>query len=246
MDREATEARVKIARGLEIEMKKEKKTKGPAGGKAMIAQNGEERGKGPRTGADRIFTVPNAMSALRIVLVPFFAVMYLRGELGVAVALLVLSGLTDMLDGLVARRFNQITDLGKMLDPFADKLTQGVVAMCVAIRFPAIRLLLVLLILKELLMLSCAVVLLRKHKRPCAAKWYGKVATVMFYVSVGAIVALDGRGLMQPDTFRIAALVMLGLTGLMMAYAAFRYFQIFLSILREEEPEEKPKNTRGR
>ncbi|WP_300684161.1 CDP-alcohol phosphatidyltransferase family protein [Acutalibacter sp. 1XD8-36] len=190
-----------------------------------------------KANASRIITVPNGMSVLRILLVPVFAAFYLNGNLPAAVTTLVISGVTDMLDGLIARRFNQITDLGKMLDPFADKLTQGVVALCIAIRFPSIRPLLVLFILKELLMLSCAVVLLKKHKRPCAAKWYGKVATVMFYMSVSAIVLLDGLGIMGPDKQNIAAFVMLGLTGIMMAYAAVKYFQIFLAILRE--PEEK-------
>ena len=65
-------------------------------------------------------------------------------------------------------------------------------------------------------MLCCALVLLKKHKRPCAAKWYGKVATVMFYVSVSAIVAMDGLGIMRPDAFNIAALAMLGATAVMM------------------------------
>ncbi len=190
-----------------------------------------------KANASRIITVPNGMSVLRILLVPVFAAFYLNGNLPAAVTTLVISGVTDMLDGLIARRFNQITDLGKILDPFADKLTQGVVALCIAIRFPSIRPLLLLFILKELLMLSCAVVLLKKHKRPCAAKWYGKVATVMFYMSVSAIVLLDGLGIMGPDKQNIAAFVMLGLTGIMMAYAAVKYFQIFLAILRE--PEEK-------
>ncbi len=183
--------------------------------------------------SNRVLTVPNAMSGLRILIVPFFAVLYLKGHVAAAVALLLLSGLTDMLDGLIARKFNQITELGKMLDPFADKLTQGVVALCIALRFPAIRPLLLLFIFKELLMLGCAVVLLKKHKRPCAAKWYGKVATVMFYVSVSVIVLMDGIGLAKPNTFNISAYVMLGLTGVMMAYAAVKYFQIFLAILRE-------------
>ena len=190
-----------------------------------------------KANASRIITVPNGMSVLRILLVPVFAAFYLNGNLPAAVTTLVISGLTDMLDGLIARRFNQITDLGKMLDPFADKLTQGVVALCIAIRFPSIRPLLLLFILKELLMLSCAVVLLKKNKRPIAAKWYGKVATVMLYMSVSAIVLLDGLGIMGPDKQNIAAFVMLGLTGIMMAYAAVKYFQIFLAILRE--PEEK-------
>ena len=81
---------------------------------------------------NRIVTVPNAMSALRILIVPFFAARYLLGDVPGAAALLVLSGLTDALDGFIARRFNQISELGKMLDPFADKLTQGVVALCLA------------------------------------------------------------------------------------------------------------------
>lgn len=196
---------------------------------------GKEREPQKKTNASRILTVPNAMSALRILVVPVFAALYLRGYVPAAVGVLVFSGLTDMLDGLIARKFNQITDLGKMLDPFADKLTQGVVALCIAIRFPSIRPLLLLFIFKELLMLSCALVLLKKHKRPCAAKWYGKVATVMFYISVSAIVLLDGLGIMGPDKQNIAAFVMLGLTGAMMAYAAVKYFQIFLSILREPE-----------
>ena len=186
---------------------------------------------------NRIVTVPNAMSALRILIVPFFAARYLLGDVPGAAALLVLSGLTDALDGFIARRFNQISELGKMLDPFADKLTQGVVALCLAIRFPAIRLLLLLFILKELLMLCCAVVLLKKHKRPCAAKWYGKVATVMFYVSVVSIVAMDWAELMRPNTVNLWAYIMLGLTGIMMAYAAVKYFGIFLSILQDNEDE---------
>lgn len=190
---------------------------------------------------NRVLTVPNAMSALRILIVPFFAALYLRGHVAGAVALLLLSGVTDMLDGLIARKFNQITDLGKMLDPFADKLTQGVVALCIAIRFPAIRPVLLLFILKELLMLGCAVVLLKKRKRPCAAKWYGKVATVMFYVSVSVIVLMDGVGLAKPDTFNVSAYAMLGLTGVMMAYAAVKYFQIFLAILKEPDVDKDKK-----
>ena len=195
---------------------------------------------------NRILTVPNAMSAARILIVPVFAVLYLRDHLVWAASALLVSGLTDMLDGYIARRFHQITDLGKMLDPFADKLTQGVVALCLAIKFPAIRPLLLLFILRELLMLCCALLLLKKHKRPCAAQWYGKVATVMFYVSVAAIVTMDGLGLAQPHTINLWAYGLLGATGLMMAYAAFRYFQIFLSILRDGEEEKKPQAPRGR
>ena len=68
-------------------------------------------------------TVPNAMSLFRILVIPFFAYFFLKDNLTAAVIALALSGLSDALDGFVARRFNQITELGKMLDPLADKLT---------------------------------------------------------------------------------------------------------------------------
>ena len=83
-------------------------------------------------------TIPNALSVLRILIIPFFAWYFLHDQLGIAVVLLVLSGLSDCVDGLIARKLNQVTELGKMLDPFADKLTQGVVALCLAVKFPVI------------------------------------------------------------------------------------------------------------
>lgn len=183
-------------------------------------------------------TVPNALSVLRIVIVPFFAWSFLNGQLVVAAALLVLSGLSDMFDGLIARKFNQITELGKILDPFADKLTQGVVAFCLAVRFPMIGPVLGLFIAKELLMLCCALVLLKKHKRPGGAKWYGKVATVLFYVSVCVIVVMDGLQLApSPAVFYGVSFFMLIVTGIMMFYAAFRYSQVFFSLLHSTDKE---------
>ncbi len=180
-------------------------------------------------------TVPNALSLLRIVVVPFFAVAFLKGHLLAAVILLAVSGLSDLFDGLIARKFNQITELGKMLDPLADKLTQGVVALCLAVKFPAICPVLVLFICKELGMLCCAVVLLKKRKRPCAAKWYGKVATVMFYISVGVIVLMDGAFHLSGPVFSGVSYGLLLLTAFMMIYSGIRYFQIFLEILHSDD-----------
>lgn len=185
------------------------------------------------------FTVPNALSAMRIVIVPFFAWAFLSGHVQASAVLLVLSGLTDCFDGMIARKLNQVTELGKMLDPLADKLTQGVVAVCLAVRFPSIGLLLFIFVAKELGMLCCAIVLLKKKKRPCAAKWYGKVATVMFYISVCLIVVMDGLFHLSGTVFEIVSYVLLTLTALMMIYAAVRYFQIFLQILRSDDPKDE-------
>lgn len=180
-------------------------------------------------------TVPNALSALRILIVPFFTWAFLTGHTIIATVLLLISGLSDMLDGFIARKFNQITELGKMLDPLADKLTQGMVAICLAVKFPVIRPVLIIFIVKELGMLCCASVLLHKKKRPSAAKWYGKVATAMFYVSVGVIVLLDGFFKLSGPVFDGISLGLLVATAVMMIYAGVKYFQIFLEILRSDD-----------
>lgn len=180
-------------------------------------------------------TIPNALSVLRILIIPFFARFFLEEKLELAVGLLVLSGLSDCVDGFIARKLNQVTELGKMLDPLADKLTQGVVALCLAVKFPVIGPVLLVFIVKELVMLCCAIGLLKKKKRPCAARWYGKVATVMFYASVALIVVMDGFFHVEGPAFQVTSYVVLGVTAAMMIYSAVRYFQIFLTILRSND-----------
>lgn len=101
-------------------------------------------------------TVPNILSYIRILLVPLFAWLYLTAntdkQFYLAAVVLLASGLTDLADGFIARKFNMITDIGKVLDPAADKLTQLTVAICLCIRIPEMTLLLAVFIIKELLM----------------------------------------------------------------------------------------------
>ena len=87
-------------------------------------------------------------------------------------------------------------------------------ALCLAVKFPVICPVLAIFILKELTMLCCGgYLLLKKQKRPCAAQWYGKVATVMFYISVSVIVVIDGFFPVKPVTFEVVAYVLLILTA---------------------------------
>lgn len=174
------------------------------------------------------------MSLFRIVLVPFLAYYLIHRELVQAIVTLVLSGLSDMLDGFVARRFNQVTEFGKMLDPLADKLTQATIAVCAAVLFPTVRLLLALLVLKEFLMLCGAVYLLKQGKRPCAAKWFGKVSTTLFYLSTGGIILMET--LHVPENIsRPVSLLALGVTVAFMIYSFLRYFGLFWKILHSED-----------
>lgn len=143
-------------------------------------------------------TVPNLLSFLRIVMVPIMAVLFVKGYPLWSVFVLFLSGLSDFLDGKIARRFNQISDLGKILDPVADKATQITVAILLYMFFrsaenspelTAFSWVFLLFVGKELLMVLVSIVLLAMGLRPGAAEIWGKVATFVFYTVMVFIIA---------------------------------------------------------
>ena len=109
--------------------------------------------------------------------------------------MLVLSGLSDMMDGFLARKLHQETELGKIHDPIADKLTLGAVVISMWYvyhrNYPWITLALAIMFIKELLMAIGGLVIVQKGKKLVKAKWWGKVATVAFYASMITIVALN-------------------------------------------------------
>ena len=132
------------------------------------------------------WTIPNILSLVRLALLPIFAVLYLKSAEDPALMwwsllVLALSGLTDLFDGYIARRFNQITEIGKLLDPVADKLTQVVVLVCLAVRMPRLIPLLTICIVKELIQVVGAWILVSRHEVVQAAEWFGKVTTFVFY-----------------------------------------------------------------
>lgn len=184
------------------------------------------------------WTIPNLLSVLRILVIAPFAYFFLNDQLLWAVVMLAFSGLSDLFDGMIARKFNQITELGKMLDPLADKLTQGAIAICLAVKHPLLIPILAIFVLKELGMLIGGCILLKKKKRPCAAKWYGKVATFLFYISAVVIVMVQGVFHLYTTTATIIAYVLLGITAAFMIYAMVRYFQIFLQLLHSDDPKD--------
>ncbi len=179
--------------------------------------------------------IPNALSILRILLIVPFVIFFLRNEIVPAGIVLVISGLSDMFDGMIARKFNQFTELGQMLDPLSDKLTQGAVAICLAVEQPILIPLLGIFVLKEVLMVTAACLLIKKNKRPSGSKWYGKVATILFYVSFTIMVALKGIWGIENLTL---TLILLSITAAFMIYAFIQYFKIFLSILRSNDPKD--------
>lgn len=177
--------------------------------------------------------IPNALSTLRIILIVPFVIFFLHGHIGLAAIMIIISGLSDMFDGMIARKFNQFTELGQMLDPFADKLTQGTVAVCLAIKQPMLIPLLAIFVFKELSMIIGGCILVKRKKKPCGAKWFGKVATGMFYVAVTVIVVFESY---YKNNF--ITITMLSITALFMIYAYIKYFQIFLKIWHSTDPKD--------
>lgn len=177
----------------------------------------------------RNITVPNILSFLRIVIVIPFVLSFMEDNYVLAGGLLILSGLSDLFDGIIARKFNQITPLGKMLDPTADKLTLMAVMMCVGLKFPKVFPFMVILVVKEVLMLLAGLILICRNQSPPPARWYGKLATVVFYISVILIIVL--KALMGIDNGYINLTLMI-ITATCMMYALFKYFKIFVSMIK--------------
>ena len=135
----------------------------------------------------KILTIPNLLSAFRILLIPVIAYLYcVKGRSDLTFYVLLLSGATDIVDGFIARRFHMISDLGKALDPIADKLTQAVVILCLAFTYPAMAVLLVILLVKELIMGILGLVVLKKTGSVHGAKWHGKLTTCLIDTAMAA------------------------------------------------------------
>ena len=133
------------------------------------------------------FTIPNLLCYLRLILLPVFVYMYLIAQEPKdyfwPAIIIGISGITDFFDGYIARKYNQITDLGKILDPVADKLTQGALVICLTSRYHGMWILVAIFILKEGFMGIMGIVMLKHngHKLD-GAMWFGKVSTAILYI----------------------------------------------------------------
>ncbi len=131
--------------------------------------------------------IPNILSVIRLLMVPLFVVLFFsesKYSNYCALSVFILAELTDVLDGYLARRNNWITDLGKILDPLADKLMQLAAFICLAIKNNDLIFLAVLVTVKELCFVICGLVIRRKKNYVVVSKWYGKMATFIIALCV--------------------------------------------------------------
>lgn len=138
-----------------------------------------------------ILTVPNVLSGFRIALIPWMIMLYREEEFFRTAVLLTVSGLTDLLDGYIARNFNQISDAGKILDPLADKLTQLVLAAVFFVKNLIFAWLFILLLIKEVYMTIAGVAVIRKGGKPFSSRWWGKLSTALLYAYMVLMILFD-------------------------------------------------------
>lgn len=141
-------------------------------------------------------TIPNLISVIRIMLIPVIAVLYYEGHIWWTVFVIFISGLSDAVDGKIARKFNQVSNLGKLLDPVADKLTIFALAIVLFLKFKeaqsesmqAFAWVFLLFIIKDVIMILGAGILIALGTRPVAAEIWGKLATFVFYAVMVVII----------------------------------------------------------
>ncbi|SHG50203.1 CDP-alcohol phosphatidyltransferase family protein [Ornithinibacillus halophilus] len=176
-----------------------------------------------------IFTIPNILSYIRLILIPVFIYYYLTAteplDYYIAAIIILVSGLTDLFDGLIARKFNQITELGKTVDPVADKLTQAAILFCLVIRYQYMWILVVLLVVKELFMGINGLILLKKGRKLDGAMWFGKVSTAVFYAATFILIAF-------PELSPEASGVLMTVTGGFLALSFLLYIPEFIKLYK--------------
>lgn len=135
-----------------------------------------------------LFTVPNVLSLFRLVLIPVYVIIFINadssGDYFLAAAILAVSCLTDLLDGQIARRFNMISTVGKILDPLADKVTQFTLILCLATKYSIIYTLVGLFFIKELFQLIAGGFAYKRGFILKNALFSGKICTTILFLSL--------------------------------------------------------------
>ena len=127
--------------------------------------------------------IPNFLTVLRFFLIPFTVYYLVNDQFILAIIFLTLSGLTDVLDGAIARKFNFITNFGKLIDPLADKITQLSLLGTLVVKNIIPLWILVVVLIKEAAMVAGAS-FLYGQELVVSSKWYGKASTVLFYLAI--------------------------------------------------------------
>ena len=180
--------------------------------------------------------LPNILTYIRFILVPVFIILYSRAVTWtdhlIAAAVIVLSGITDIADGFIARNWNMVSDLGKIIDPIADKAMQFAMLICVCRRYRWVVLLVCIYGVKELLSILVSAYLFTRGKHIDGAMWCGKLCTVILFLVMLTLVVVPRVPIYVVNT-------MIGFSAAFMILAFFiymrEYFKLWLEYLNEQK-----------
>lgn len=169
--------------------------------------------------------IPNILSALRLALIPVFIYVFFLGSEKRFLALLIfaLASGTDILDGYLARKYNWVTPVGKLLDPIADKLMQAAVMCCLTIENYFFIWIAILFLLKETAMAVGSLIVIRKKHDIAVSCWYGKAATVVFFFITGIFILYNENMILNIILGVLLAIVLL-------AALLLYYFKVFRGV----------------
>ena len=183
---------------------------------------------------NKILTVPNALSLLRILLVPVFMYLYIgrQNTLWTAIVLII-SCASDVIDGPIARKFNQVSDVGKALDPIGDKLTQIGLMVCLITKYPLMWVPAIIIVIKEIVSGILGLVTIKKANVVKGAVWHGKLTTVLLFLMMGLHLLWPPR---LPD---LISWISIGICCAMMLYSFTMYTIRYIRTLKEAQTKEE-------
>lgn len=183
-----------------------------------------------------VLTIPNLLSFFRVILaMVFLGVFYnpdVENKRAILTLILVVSAISDLLDGKIARRFNMVSELGKILDPVADKITQGVLLICLLSKYDLLKWMFVFFLLKESYMAIAGIKVLERTNRNDGAMWYGKVNTTVFYIVMLLLIFL-------PDMPTAAANTLIIVCIGFMALSLVLYVRRYQSLIKKSKEEQE-------
>ena len=175
---------------------------------------------------EEILTIPNFLSFFRILLIPIMVLLYSFYTSHIAaVAVIILSGITDILDGKIARKFHMVSDFGKFIDPVADKLTQLAMILCLLAEYDGMLGLVILMVVTESFLFAFSYMSFKRTGVVNSAKWYGKLTTALLYAVMVVLFLFPGIPLTAANT-------LIALCGDMICISLILYSRLFYLSLK--------------
>ena len=184
-----------------------------------------------------LFKIPNILCYIRILLVPIFIFVFLKELYWQSAVIVVIASLTDIIDGLIARHFNMVSDWGKFIDPLADKLMQLAMLAVTIIKVPSVIILVAAFVIKELVLLVIGIWIYHNDYNLPGAIWCGKLCTVALDLTMLIFIAAPKSFLTDKLTYGLIGMV-LAFLGLSFVIYLNEYKKLY-ALVKKDKQEKK-------